>query len=83
VRPFMEKYSLTLPVLIDPPKKVGALYGITGIPETFIITKQGVIDLKIIGPQNWTEKKWRDYFDILLGETRESFLAAKNPVQYP
>jgi peroxiredoxin len=67
VRPFMEKYSLTLPVLIDRDKKVAALYGITGIPETFIITKQGVIDFKIIGPQDWTEKKWQDYFDNLLG----------------
>jgi peroxiredoxin len=83
VRPFMKKYSLTLPVLIDRDKKVAALYGITGIPETFIITKQGVIDFKIIGPQDWTERKWRDYFDNLLGETREASLPPKYPVRDP
>jgi peroxiredoxin len=83
VRPFMEKYSLTLPVLVDHDKKVAALYGITGIPETFIINKQGVVDLKIIGPQNWTGKRWRDYFDILVGETREAPLPAKKPIRAP
>jgi peroxiredoxin len=79
VRPFMRKYSLTLPVLIDRDKKVAALYGITGIPETFIINKQGAVDLKVIGPQNWAEKEWRDYFDILLREMREPPPPAKNP----
>jgi peroxiredoxin len=83
VRPFMEKYSLTLPVLLDRDKKISALYGITGIPETFIINKQGVVDLKIIGPQRWTEKKWYDYFDGLVGEEQQALLAPEDPVRKP
>jgi len=83
VQPFMEKYSLTFPALLDREKKIAAVYGITGIPETFIIRKQGVIDLKIIGPQNWTEKKWRDYFDRLLEEKQEVSLPTQDPVRQP
>jgi peroxiredoxin len=83
VGPFMEKYSLTLPVLLDRDKKISALYGITGVPETFIINKQGVVDLKIIGPQNWTDRKWRDYFDDLVEKKREAPLRAENPVREP
>ena len=79
VRSFMEKYSLTLPVLLDPDQKVAALYGITGVPETFIINKRGIVDLKIIGPQNWTERKWRNYLEDLIGEKPEASLLGKNP----
>ena len=83
VRPFMEKFSLTFPALLDRDRKIAAIYGITGIPETFIMNKQGMIDLKILGPQNWTEKKWLDYFDRLLEEKREVSLPAKDPVRQP
>jgi peroxiredoxin len=65
VRPFMANFSLTFPVLLDPDEKIYKLYRLTGIPETFIIEK---IDLKIIGAQNWTEEKWLDYFDRLIGQ---------------
>jgi peroxiredoxin len=83
VQPFMEKYSLTFSALLDRDKKIAALYGITGIPETFIMNKRGLIDAKIIGPQNWTEKKWRDYFDRLIGEKHEAPLPDENPAQKP
>ena len=67
VGPFVAKYGLTFPVLLDPDSKTYKLYGLTGIPETFIIDKKGVIVLKMIGAQNWMEKKWLDYFDRIIG----------------
>ncbi len=39
----------------------------TGVPETFIVDKNGAIINKIIGPQNWMKKEWLDYFDGTIG----------------
>jgi peroxiredoxin len=66
VRPFVAKYRLTFPVLLDPEGKTYRLYGLTGVPETFIIDKKGIVIHKIIGPQNWTNREWLDYFDRIL-----------------
>ncbi len=67
VRPFAAKYGLTFPVLLDPDKKTSRLYGLTGVPETFIIDKSGMVVKKIIGAQNWMNKDWLDYFDRIVG----------------
>ncbi len=67
VRPFAAKYGLTFPVLLDREGKTQRLYGLTGVPETFIIDKNGVIIKKIIGPQEWMKKEWLDYFDDIIG----------------
>ena len=68
VGPFVTKYGLTFPVLLDTDKKISRLYGLSGIPETFIIDKNGFITLKITGGQNWMGKKWLDYFDQIIGK---------------
>ncbi len=67
VRPFVEKHGLNFTVLLDPGGKTYPLYGLTGVPETFIIGKNGMILQKIIGPQDWTKKNWLDYFDRQMG----------------
>ena len=67
VGPFVAKYGLTFPVLLDPDRKTSRLYGLTGIPESFIIDKNGVVIYKIIGPQDWMKKEWLDYFDRIIG----------------
>lgn len=66
VGPFVEKYGLTFPVLLDPENKTYNLYGLRGIPETFIIDKNGVIVYKVIGAQDWMKKDWLDYFERIL-----------------
>jgi len=67
VRPFAKKYGLTFPVLLDPDNKTYRLYGLTGVPETFIVDKTGAVIHKIIGPQNWMNKEWLDYFNRIIG----------------
>jgi peroxiredoxin len=63
VRPFVARHGLTFPVLLDPDSATYRLYGLTGLPETFVIDRNGVILLKMVGPQEWTQPKWLDYFD--------------------
>jgi peroxiredoxin len=41
------------PTLISPDNGAAKLYGITGVPETFIIDKNGIIREKIVGPREW------------------------------
>ena len=53
VAPFMKKHKLTFPALIDPEGTIRISYKTTGIPESFIIDKDGILAKKIIGPLDW------------------------------
>ena len=53
VIPFMKKHRLSFPALIDPQGTIKNLYQTTGIPESFIIDKEGLIAEKVIGPRDW------------------------------
>ena len=66
VAPFMRKMSLTFPALLDPGETIRPLYGITGVPESFIIDKQGILVEKIIGPINWATPEVFLFFKDLL-----------------
>jgi len=54
IAPFMKEYNLTFPVLLDPESETAKkTYKTTGVPETFIVNKQGIIVHKSIGPRDW------------------------------
>lgn len=50
---YVQKHGLTFPSLMTPEDTVARHYGITGIPETFIIDKDGIVREKIVGPRQW------------------------------
>ncbi len=49
----VNKSGYTFPVLIDPDSTVAREYGLTGVPETFIIDTEGILREKFIGPSDW------------------------------
>ena len=49
IKEFLEANNLSLPVLLDSDKSVAQKYNIWGIPTTFFIDKDGIIQVKIIG----------------------------------
>ncbi|MCG8563833.1 MAG: TlpA family protein disulfide reductase [Desulfobacterales bacterium] len=51
----VEQKKLTFPVLPDDEGLAGLAYGVTGLPETFIIDKQGVIRHKVLGGAEWDD----------------------------
>jgi peroxiredoxin len=53
VRPFMENHKLSFTTLTDPKGIIQNLYQTTGVPESFIIDKNGMIVEKVIGPRDW------------------------------
>ena len=52
---FVRQQHWTFPVLIDSSGEVGNAYGITGLPTTFLLDRQGRIVRRLIGPQTATE----------------------------
>ncbi|UFS72733.1 TlpA family protein disulfide reductase [Geomonas sp. RF6] len=53
VDPFLKDSNTVLPVLLDADQKVAKRYGTTGVPETFVVDKKGIIVKKVIGPLEW------------------------------
>lgn len=47
-----KKAGYTFPILVDD-GVVSSIYGIKGVPETFLIDKRGILRHKIIGPVEW------------------------------
>ncbi len=70
VESFVRKYSLTFPVLMDTDGRVAAEYGITGVPETFILTSDHKLLKHIIGPLDWTSDNVMGYLKMLITEEK-------------
>jgi peroxiredoxin len=66
VRPFMEKYKLSFRALVDPEGNIKNMYRTTGVPETFIIDKDGKIAEEVIGPRDWAAPGAMRYFRSLI-----------------
>ena len=46
---YIDEFGITFPNLIDKRGSIAVEYGVTGIPETFFITPDGMINRKVIG----------------------------------
>ncbi|MGD2186428.1 MAG: TlpA disulfide reductase family protein [Desulfobacterales bacterium] len=66
VAPFMKKYNLSFPALMDPEGSIQALYQTTGVPESFIINQEGILIEKVIGARDWATPEFIDFFRDLL-----------------
>jgi peroxiredoxin len=65
IAPFFNKLGISLPTLFDMDGSVGKSYGITGVPETFIVDKKGTIRKKVVGPIDWSAPDTIRYIDDL------------------
>jgi peroxiredoxin len=73
VAPFMKNHKLTFPALLDPQGTVKSTYGITGVPESFIIGKDGTLVKKIIGPLDWATPAVFQFFrDLIQNSSHQS-----------
>jgi peroxiredoxin len=53
LRAFAEEFDLTFPILHDPTGTIQQTYQTTGVPESLLIDKDGVIVKKIAGATEW------------------------------
>lgn len=66
VAPFMNNHKLTFPALLDPKGALRTLYRTTGVPESFIIDKDGILIKKIIGARDWATPETSRFFRDLI-----------------
>jgi len=65
---YMKENGYTFPVYLNPDGSAAKYFGITGVPETFIIDKKGILRKKIIGPADWDSPLAIEALQNLLNE---------------
>jgi cytochrome c biogenesis protein CcmG, thiol:disulfide interchange protein DsbE len=63
---FLREQRVPYPTYRDPSKKIADRYGTSMWPETYIITRDGYIGRKVVGPQHWDSPEMTDYITKLL-----------------
>ncbi|HET9948606.1 MAG TPA: TlpA disulfide reductase family protein [Longimicrobiales bacterium] len=66
LRAFAEEYGLTFPILHDPTGRIQRTYQTTGVPESFVIGRDGIIYKKMPGATEWDHEVNRDLVRRLL-----------------
>lgn len=66
VEAFGEEMGLTFPLWLDPEGGIQRTYSTTGVPESFVIDRQGTIVRKVLGPVDWDSPANIELFERLL-----------------
>ena len=66
VVPFIRSHRLSFPTLLDTKNSVQRLYLTTGVPESFIVDKRGILVDKVVGPRDWAHPQLLAQFERLL-----------------
>jgi peroxiredoxin len=66
VVPYVEKNGYHFRILLDPENKVGDSYGVSGVPETFIIDRNGRIVAHHMGAFDWSRPDVKEALQELL-----------------
>ena len=63
---FAEEYGLTFTILHDPSGKIQQKYQTTGVPESFLIGRDGIIYRRVAGAARWDADGSREFIERLL-----------------
>ncbi len=63
-----QRPGLTFPLVFDPDGKINALYGVVGLPTTFVVGRDGRAIAFAIGPRQWESAPARALIEALLAE---------------
>ena len=69
VRAFGQELGLSFDLLQDRSGRVQQLYQTTGVPESFLVNKDGIIVKRLIGEHAWNSPLNRKLIEALLNET--------------
>ena len=67
IRAFGDSLGLTFPLFHDSSGSIEDLYKTTGVPETFVIGRDGVIYKKVAGATDWDAPEHKELIKRLLG----------------
>ena len=65
---YMKQYGYTFPVYSDINGVTARNFGVTGVPETYIIDKKGNLRKRVIGPAEWNSPEAKNFINSLLNE---------------
>lgn len=66
VSSFLASNNYALPAYLDPTGTAAKQYGITGVPESFIIDRNGVMVKKVVGGVPWDSPEVLAFFEGLM-----------------
>ena len=66
IKAFADSLGLTFPILHDPSGGIQRLYRTTGVPESFLIGKDGIIYKKVAGETQWDAPQNLELIERLL-----------------
>ena len=64
---FVREFGLEFPVLLDPESRIGRVLQTIGVPETFVLDREGRIVKRWIGATDWDSEANRALITELLG----------------
>jgi len=65
---YMKENNYTFPAYLNPDGSAAKQFRITGVPETFIFDKKGILINKVIGPLEWDSPNVIDTIYKLINE---------------
>ena len=68
LKAFADELGLTFPILHDPEGRIERTYQTTGVPETFLVGRDGLIYKKVAGGTEWDAPVNQELVRRLLGE---------------
>lgn len=68
VRRYASELGLTFPLVLDPDGKINAVYGVVGLPTTFLVGRDGRAVALAVGPREWASTPARALIQALLAE---------------
>jgi thiol-disulfide isomerase/thioredoxin len=66
IESFFKSSSYSLPTFTDPGGAAQKAYNITGVPESFVIDKKGILVKKVIGPLAWDSPETISFLEGLM-----------------
>ena len=70
IKPFLERFRISLPVLLDRDKEAAAAWHAGGLPMTFLIDAKGRVRYSAFGESDWSTGEPLRVVEALLEETR-------------
>ena len=68
VRAFRDEYRLSFTIFQDRTRSIERTYQTTGVPETFVINRDGRIVKKVIGAYDWSSPAAKELIERLLAQ---------------
>lgn len=65
---FCRMHEISFPVFLDPSGEVAGEYGVTVLPTSFVIGKDGAVEGVLVGPRDWAGTESKRLFERLLNK---------------